>query len=48
MEEKRITGTRKEEEILYSDILKLSKEKKITVEAARKELLKKADKKKDK
>ena len=35
----RITGKRKDEEPLYCDILKLSKEKKITVVAARKELL---------
>ena len=35
----RITGKRKDEEPLYCEILKLSKEKKITVVAARKELL---------
>ena len=44
MQEKaRITGARKNVEPLYSDILKLSKEKNITVVAARNELLKKME-----
>ncbi|MEN8194717.1 MAG: hypothetical protein ABFS12_17990 [Bacteroidota bacterium] len=44
MKEDRITGKSKGEEILYSDLVKLSKEKNITVEAAKKELLNKIDK----
>ena len=44
MQEKaRITGARKNVEPLYSDILKLSKEKNITVLAARNELLKRME-----
>ena len=37
-------ATKKEGEPLYSDILKLSKEKQITLVAARKELIRKATK----
>ena len=42
MEQGRKFGTKKEGEPLYSDILKRSKKKQITLEAARKELIRKA------
>jgi hypothetical protein len=44
MEKGRKFGTKNDGEPLYSDILKLSKEKQITLVAARKELIKKATK----
>jgi hypothetical protein len=46
MERGRKFGTKNEGEPLYSDILELSKKKQITLEAARKELIRKAAKQK--
>ena len=44
MEQGRKFGTKKEGEPLYSDILKRSKEKQITLVAAREELIRRATK----
>lgn len=45
MKAEQISGKSKESKFSYSEILKLAKEKNITPEAAKKELMKKKDKK---